>query len=203
MTDTFSAIRWEDVRPLARLHRSAFPGFFLTELGEPFLVQLYRGYLADPTAVTVVAHGVDGSVRGSVVGTTEPAGFFHRLLKTQWPGFAVASVRAVFGRPGSTGRLLRAVRYRGDVPSSATGALLSSVCVDVDAQGTGVGGRLVDAWTQEVHRRGVHNAFLTTDADNNDEVNSFYARRGWVLDERFTTREGRSMNRYTISLAGR
>lgn len=203
VTHTFAAMRPEDVPALVRLHRSTFPGFFLTQLGEPFLVQLYRGYLADPTAVTVVAHGLDGSIGGAVVGTTEPAGFFRRLLKTQWPGFALASLRAVLARPSSAGRLLRAVRYRGDVPSGGSGALLSSVCVAVEAQGTGMGGRLLDTWTRELHQRGVHTAFLTTDADHNEAVNNFYARRGWVLDRHFTTREGRSMNRYTISLGDR
>ncbi len=201
VADTFSAMRPDDVRPLATLHRIAFPGFFLTALGEPFLVQLYRGYLADPTAVTVVARSADRSIRGAVIGTTEPAGFFGRLLKRQWPGLVLASARAVLTRPSSTPRLLRAVRYRGDTPPGVEGALLSSICVEAGARGEGVGGQLVDAWVREVRRRGLQSAFLMTDADDNDAVNGFYGRHGWVLDERYITHEGRLMNRYTISLA--
>jgi len=193
-------MRSEDVRPLARLHRAAFPGFFLTTLGEPFLVQLYRGYLADHTAVTVVARAADGSVRGAVIGTTEPAGFFSRLLKKQLPGFALAAARAVVVSPRAGRRLLRALCYRGDASPGATGALLSSICVDATAQGTGLGGQLLEAWTQEVQRRGIGSAFLTTDATDNDDVNRFYEQRGWVLSERYITREGRSMNCYTITL---
>jgi len=42
-----------DVRDLARLHSEAFPGFFLSTMGEPFLVQFYGGFLQDETAISV------------------------------------------------------------------------------------------------------------------------------------------------------
>lgn len=201
MNVTLGALALPDVRPLARLHRQAFPGFFLSTLGEPFLVQFYKGFLADDTAVTVVARGPDGSVLGAAVGTTEPAGFFARLIRNRWPGFLLASVRAVAVNPSTALRLLRAVRYRGDVPADA-GALLSSICVDPAHQGTGLGQQLVGAWTNGVASRGAEAASLTTDADNNAAVNRFYQAQGWVLAGRYTTREGRSMNRYSLSLGG-
>ena len=189
-----------DVRPLAQLHRVAFPGFFLSTLGEPFLIQFYRSFLTDDTAVTVVARTANGSVCGAVVGTTEPAGFFGRLMKRRWPGFLLAGAKAVVANPRVTWRLLRAVRYRGDAPAGAAGALLSSICVDPSLQGAGVGRQLVDAWTREVVSRGVRTAYLTTDTDANDAVNRFYQSQGWRLSERYTTREGRSMNLYTKRL---
>ena len=43
-----------DAVPLAKMHRAAFPDFFLSRLGEPFLVQFYLGFVTDPTAVIVV-----------------------------------------------------------------------------------------------------------------------------------------------------
>lgn len=202
MTVTLGPLTAADIRPLAQLHRAAFPDFFLSGLGEPFLAQFYRGFLMDDTAVTVVARGADGSVQGAVVDTTEPAGFFGRLVKHRCLGFALASARAVVTNPKSARRLLRATRYRGGAPAGSEGALLSSICVGPSLQGSGVGGRLVEAWTREVADRGLHTAFLTTDADNNDAVNRFYQARGWVLSEHLATREGRSMNRYTISLDG-
>lgn len=200
---TFGSLTPADVRPLARLHRAAFPGFFLSSLGEAFLVQFYRGFLTDDSAVTVVARSENGSVQGAVVGTTEPAGFFGRLLRNRWPGFVLASAKAVVTNPKAASRLLRALRYRGDAPAGAEGALLSSICVDPLAQGTGLGRQLVEAWTRQVAASGAPSAFLTTDADENDAVNRFYEARGWVLSERYTTREGRSMNCYTISFGGR
>ena len=94
MAISLSPVVSSDVRALARLHREAFPGFFLSSLGEPFLVQFYRGFLKDDSAVTVVAHDDVGTVIGAAVGTTEPQTFFRRLFRRRWLGFALASGRA-------------------------------------------------------------------------------------------------------------
>ena len=192
-----------DVRDLARMHRQAFPDFFLSTLGEPFLVQFYGGFLKDETAVSVVARDEDGMPLGAVVGTTEPSGFFGRLLKHRWPGFALASARALLRDPTAASRLMRAVRYRGEAPAGEGGALLSSICVDPAAQGGGIGRLLVDEWTRVAAAKGAHEAFLTTDAIGNDAVNGFYQARGWTLTDTRQTREGRLMNRYTKRLDAR
>lgn len=199
-TRTLGSLTPEDVRPLARLHRAAFPGYFLSTLGEAFLVEFYRAFLTDDTAVTFVARSTNGAVEGAVVGTTESAGFFGRLVRSRWPHFVLASLKTVVTNPTATPRLLRAVRYRGNVPTDGRGALLSSICVHPSVQGAGVGRQLVEAWTREVLSRGVSRAYLTTDADDNDAVNRFYEVQGWVVAERYTTREGRSMNLYTKRL---
>jgi hypothetical protein len=200
VTVTLGALTLADVRPLARLHRAAFPGFFLSTLGEPFLVQFYRGFLTDDSAVSVVARVPDGSVCGAVVGTAQPADFFGRLVRNRCPGFILASARVVALNPRAAPRLFRAVRYRGDTPTGCRGALLSSLCVVPSLQGAGgraSAGRGVDTrgrWP------GVDTAFLTTDAEDNGAVNRFYQAQGWVLSETYVTREGRSMNRYTKRL---
>lgn len=200
---TLGPLTRADVDAVARLHRQAFPGFFLSNLGEPFLVQFYRGFLSDPSAVSVVARDDDGAVLGAVVGTTQPAGFFGRLLRRSWPGFLLASLRAVVTKPGSAPRLMRAVRYRGGAEAGSDAALLSSICVDPSLQRSGVGRQLLSAWAREVAARGARAAFLTTDAQGNDAANRFYRAQGWTLAESYRTHEGRLMNRYTMSLDGR
>lgn len=189
-----------DVRNLARLHRQAFPGFFLSTLGEPFLVQFYRGFLHDATAVSVVARDEHGMPLGAVIGTTEPSDFFGRLLKHRWLGFALASARAVLRNPTAASRLVRAARYRGEARAGEGGALLSSMCVDPAAQGMGIGRLLVDEWARVATAKGAHEAFLSTDAIGNDAVNGFYQACGWELSDCYETPEGRSMNRYTKRL---
>lgn len=196
------ALRARDVLAAARLHRAAFPGFFLSRLGEPFLAQFYRGFLNDPTAITVAATDQTGALRGVAVGTSEPAGFFARLLRRRWPGFVAASARAVLRDPAATSRLLRAVGYRGDTPPRISGALLSSICVDPQSRGQGVGGLLLEGWSREAAARGAATAFLTTDAVGNDAVNDFYRRHGWTVDAHFETHEGRPMLRYRRQLGG-
>lgn len=192
-----ASLRPADVPALARLHRTAFPGFFLSNLGEPFLREFYRGFLGDPTAVTVVMRNDTGIIVGCAVGTTEPTGFFSRLLRRRWLGFILASIRATLRRPSAIVRLARAIAYRG-AKGAGEGALLSSICVAPEARGAGP--NLLAGWEARASRLGARRAYLTTDAYDNETVNRFYARNGWVVAERFETREGRCMHRYTKEL---
>ncbi|GAA1432553.1 hypothetical protein GCM10009616_22290 [Microlunatus lacustris] len=197
---TLGALQPADVRPLARLHRRAFPDFFLSTLGEPFLVEFYRGFLHDDTAVAVVARGPEGAVLGAAVGTLRPVDFFPRLLRRRWPGFVWASLRAVLSQPSATPRLLGAVRYRGGADGHGSGALLSSICVDPGHRTRGLGGQLVKAWARRAGAAGASTAFLNTDAEGNDAVNAFYRKNGWVPSQHFTTPLGRAMIRYSLEL---
>lgn len=190
-----------DARALAQLHRRAFPDFFLSQLGEPFLVQFYLGFASDPTAVVAVERNEHDEPIGVVVGSTEPSGFFGRLLRRRLFGFAFAAARAALKRPAAIPRLLRAVRYRGDAPGDSGGALLSSICVDPDARTTGVGSRLLSMWAVRAHEQGATVGYLLTDARENGAVNHFYVRNGWSLRDTVTTPEGRVLNRYELRLS--
>lgn len=190
-----------DARRLAEMHQRAFPTFFLSSLGQPFLRQFYAGYAEDQSAVCFVARDENGDPVGAVTGTIEPAGFYRRLLQRRLVGFGLASAQAAVRNPRAIPRLLKAVRYRGDAPDiTGPHALLSSICVDPDAQGTGAGKRLLRAWVDAVRERGIEHAFLTTDAADNDAVNRFYQRLGWRLHDTYTTPQGRVMNRYAAPL---
>lgn len=190
----------DEIDTVAALHIKSFPDFFLSKLGLPFLKQFYAGFLDDPTAVTVVERDPEGRPMGVAVGCTEPQGFFRRLLKNRWLGFVGASAAFGLREPWAIPRLIRAVKYRGDSQATETGALLSSICVDPGSQGTGTGKRLLCAWTSYAKAQGAQRAFLTTDAQNNDEVRAFYERQGWSVYDTHTTREGRYMVRYSIDL---
>ncbi len=192
---TLRPITQADVEPCASLHCVAFPGFFLSELGEPFLREFYRSFVDSDSAVSAVALGPDGEPIGVVVGTTNPSGFFRRLLAQRWFAFALASVVLAVRRPRYIPRLLRAVRYRGVSPGETNGALLSSICVSPSAP-PGTGRRLLAAFVASVAERGVSTAHLTTDSDDNDRVNRFYTAAGWRLVDDYTTPEGRRMNCY-------
>lgn len=200
MNIEIGSLHVSDVEAAARLHEQAFPTFFLSSLGQPFLRQFYRGFLADATAVTVVARDAHGTILGAVVGTTQPAGYFSRLLRRRLVGFFCASIRAGLHTPTAVPRLLRAVRYRGVAGARIEGALLSSICVTPSAQGTGVGRQLVAAWEQRALELGACTAYLTTDAVDNEPVNAFYRRCGWQVCSSYTTAEGRKMNLYTKDL---
>lgn len=196
MTVQLRALEARDVRRCAEIHRRAFPGFFLSQLGEPFLRELYRAHVDDPAAIARVAVDEGDHVYGAILGTTEPEGFFRRLLIRRWWAFALASVAFVIRRPRSVPRLIRAVRYRGGTPLETEGALFSSMCVD-PASPRGVGQVLAQGFLAGVRESGLDRAYLTTDADDNDRVNLFHQRQGWKVAGSFTTPEGRRMHLYT------
>lgn len=202
MTVTYGPLTASDAKALASIHRQAFPDFFLSSLGESFLFQLYRGFAGDSSAITVVVRDEQGAPCGAAVGSTEPAGFYRRLLKRRWPGFVAASARAAIINPAAVPRLLRAILYRGELPPTGHWALLSSICLDPSLQGSGVGRQLATKWLERATIMGVTDAFLTTDADDNNAINRFYTAQGWNRASDNVTREGRRMNRYTIHLHG-
>lgn len=191
----------DDAPAAARVHLDAFPGFFLSTLGEPFLQEFYTGFTADRAAVGLAAVDARGGIVGIAVGTLEPAGFFSRLLRRRLLRFTIASGRAALREPRSIKRLLRGLRYRGEAPASSGGmALLSSICVAPDVQGASVGSALIEAWTEACGMRGAESAYLTTDTHDNDLVHNFYLRHGWHPRQTHVTHEGRSMTTYVRDL---
>lgn len=208
MTDevVLTRLRPEDVAELAAMHRRAFAGFFLAQLGEPFLREFYRGFLDDPTAISVVAHdgrgpdGAPGPLLGVAVGTVKSTSFYGRLLRRRWYRFALAGAQTAVRDPRVIPRLVRAVAFRGDTPPGLDAALFASMCVEPGAAGRGVGHLLANGWADEATRLGATRGYLTTDRDGNDAVNRFHVRHGWRIESTYETPEGRRMNRYMIDL---
>lgn len=199
-SNNLGKIRPEDIDQLAVLHRQAFPGYFLSRLGESFLRQFYRGFLSDPSAITCVARDNTGKVLGAAVGSADPNGYFGRLLRRRWFGFALASLVHVVSSPKEAPRLLRAVAYRGDSSGPISGALLSSIFVAPGGQGKGTGKDLLQAWVREASSSEASKAYLSTDAEDNEEVRRFYESTNWILDRTYSTREGRLMAQYSYVL---
>jgi ribosomal protein S18 acetylase RimI-like enzyme len=186
---------------IVKIHMEAFQGFFLESLGERFLKELYLGFLLDRSGICLVA--IDGKlVVGFVAGTSEPDGFFLRLLRSRWRAFLFAGLVALLLRPLRVGRkFFYALRYRGERPVDVPhAALLSSIGVARGDTGKGIGGTLLSSFCEEVRVRGVPVVFLTTDRDRNDAVNRLYRSNGFTWHSSFLKKPCRWMNLYTRSL---
>lgn len=189
-------LRLDEIELAVEIHQKAFPGFFLSFLGPNFLGLLYRFYVQGATEVALTAE-YEGEINGTLIGTVDPRGFYMRLARRHFLPFAAASLRPLLRRPQILPRLLRALLYKGDAPSSIKGgALLASVCVNPDCQGKGTGSRLLAAFESEMWRRGAGFIYLTTDFANNTSTKVFYEKSGWTIESEFTTPEGRPMLRY-------
>jgi len=189
-------LRREHVTRAVDLHLNAFPGFFLSFLGPSFLAEFYRAFTEEEDALAFVSEDKSGKLLGVIVGTLKPNGFFRKLLRRRWLAFSLASTRAILGCPAIIWRLVQAVRYRGDPPSDRLRALLSSIAVAPQCQNLGVGSALLSVWIEAVRQRGCSGGYLITDALDNETVNVFYKRNGWLLMDSFQTPQGRQMNRY-------
>lgn len=190
----------KDIDQVVRIHQASFPGFFLSFLGPRFLSLYYLGVCEAPEGIAFVSLNLSGDSAGFVVGTTNPRGFYTRLLKRDWLRFSVASVNALLRRPSAIRRVSRALLHPSQNPSGDEVAGLFSIGVSPELQGTGAGKKLVQAFLGEAKRRSCRQVFLTTDRDDNDTVNAFYRKMGFRVEREYTTPEGRRMNEYWIEL---
>lgn len=183
-------------------HLAAFPGFFLSRMGPPFLRQLYAGFLEVEHGVLLVACDERNPTRmlGFVAGTLQPEAFFGRLLLRRGIGFALASVRPLIRQPAWVGRKLwSALFYRGEtLPEVPDAALLSSLGVHPQAQRRGLGRHLVRAFLQHAQSRNVDAIYLTTDQMGNASANDFYRTCGFELAGTVARPGGRVLNRYLL-----
>lgn len=191
-----------DVGSVVMTHLSAMPDFFLSSLGEGFLKTYYASLVDDSTAIARVAVDASGDVVGFAVGSTNPSGFYRRLLSQRWPAFAVASVPGLLRNPRAASRIVRAIRYPGTQPDGDNLGGLYSIGVRSDLQGQGVGRTLLHAFLEEALVRGSSAVYLHADAEGNDGWNALLLKTGWRLENTFSTPEGRRMNEYWFVLEG-
>lgn len=193
----FRKARSSDLRSVVQIHRQAFAGFFLTELGPRFLAKYYRLVLERPDGILIVAAN-DRDVAGFVAGFASPAGFYGEMKKRKL-SFALAAIPALLRSPGIIRRLLldfREVKSSAGPEQESFRGELSSIGVAPQWSGHGVGRGLLAAFMARAGELGLNAVALTTDADNNEAVNEFYHKAGFHLERTFTQRDGRRMNEY-------
>lgn len=193
-------IRVGDVPAVVKVHLASFPGFFLSFLGPRFLSIFYSGICSAPEGIAFVYLNADGMPIGFVAGTSDPGGFYTRLLKRDWLKFALASIVPILKKPSVIARIARAVSHPSGNPIGNKVAGLFSIGVLPELQNFGAGKLLVRTFMNEASLRGCKRVFLTTDRDNNEAVNNFYARLGFTIDRQYVTPEGRRMNELWMTL---
>jgi ribosomal protein S18 acetylase RimI-like enzyme len=199
MAEIVTAMKLDHVTNVVEVHLQSFQGFFLTFLGRDFLSELYRGVVTDSSGVAFVFID-DNHVAGFVAGTDQPRGFYKRLLARRIWVFVSASIPAIIKKPAILPRLLRALSMPQQADSGEGCGTLMSIAVLPEAQGKGIGQKLVDAFLAEAARRGLKQVNLTTDKQDNNATNQFYQQYGFHLHRVYITPEGRAMNEYVIDV---
>lgn len=180
---------------LSKLHMAAFPDFFLTQLGLPFLKTLYRGYMEDVNSGILVAE-INGKLAGFIAYSNEYSRFYKGLLKRYLIRFAFCSLFAVIRHPSFIKRLLGAFKKSNEVKKEEAYVELASICVNPKIESKGIGSRLIDKLKEITDFSSYEYINLETDACGNDAVNKFYIKNGFQLARSYMTAEGRMMNEY-------
>lgn len=205
---TVSEARPGDVDRVAELHAAAFPGYFLTHMGQRFLRRYYRNFLESPGLCLVAIQGEQ--ILGFVAGASEPGEFYRRFYRRNFPALSVISVdrwcrdrelrrqfrarlprvrdaigsvvrRPIGRRPPASSALVDASSASG--PGGPRRADLLSIAVAEGNRGAGIADALVDGFLERLVRRGVGIVQLSVFTDNPRAV-AFYERTGWTVAER-------------------
>ena len=187
------------IAKLSKLHMAAFPDFFLTQLGLPFLKTLYRGYMEDENSGIIVAE-VNGKLAGFIAYSNEYSRFYKGLLKRHLIRFAFYSIFAVIHHPSFCKRLLRAFKKSNEVKKEEAYVELASICVNPKIGSKGIGSKLIDKLKEITDFTVYEYINLETDACDNNAVNKFYIKNGFQLARSYRTAEGRKMNEYRYTL---
>lgn len=190
------------IESIAELHKKAFPTFFLTQLGIPFLRTLYMGYKEDKDSGIIVAED-NGKLVGFIAYSKDYPRFYKGLIKNHLIKFAICSAGAAIRHPSFIKRLLGAFKKSESVVKTERYVELASICVDPDIGSRGVGSALINYLKGIVDFNTYAYINLETDADGNDGVNKFYVKNGFALEREFSTAEGRRMNEYRFFPGGK
>lgn len=183
------------IQAIARLHKRAFPTFFLTQLGIPFLTTLYTGYMEDKDSGIIVAEN-KGRIIGFIAYSKDYSRFYKGLIKNHLIKFAFCSLGVAIRHPSFIRCLLGAFKKSDSVVKEERYVELSSICVDPRIESKGLGSKLIDYLKGIVDFNTYAYINLETDAEDNEGANHFYVKNGFKLARTFTTAEGRKMNEY-------
>lgn len=184
-----------DVDIIVEIHIDAFKEFFLTSLGSAFLKFYYTCFINNNDTIVMVAEE-NGVIYGFSASTKVCKGFNSRLIKTNLLAFSILSLKMLFTTPSSLLRLINNLTKKGEgVEDNEDYAELYSIGVSKDAQGKGVGKKLLTVSEQVMKEEGVIRVSLTTDYDNNDHAVGFYHSMGYETLYEFVTYPNRRMYR--------
>jgi GNAT superfamily N-acetyltransferase len=162
------------------MHEKAFPKFFMTLMGRPFLVAYYSTVLKYKGSISLISFDKHGDYNGFAVGFVDPS-VFYKILKKNYFRFILPVFLGLMRRPYLVVNIfrgmLRVIKSEKRLNRVYTCELASIGAVK---KGGGIGSVLLKNFVVEAIKKGASNVSLTTDRYNNDSVISFYRSFGFV-----------------------
>jgi len=195
----FLAIDKKDIKEVVRIHKSAFKGFFLTELGDDFLSLYYKSVLNYRGAILLGCFE-DDKLLGFCAATILSNGFNARLIKSNLINFYLIGLKILFTKPNAIIRLFHNFSKKSSEIDDGLYSELLSIGVDPNCQGKGVGKILLTVLESLLKDNNISKLSLTTDFYDNDKAISFYKSLGYSVFYDFVTYPNRRMYRMIKNL---
>ena len=190
-----------DIHFVVKIHQKAFSGFFLAQMGAPFLKAYYRIVLAYLGSIAYVYVGKSYSIEGFAVGFVGPLAFYRELKRSRLQ-LILPLLFGVMRNPKLVVKIFENIKRVNESDSAKSNLFidkdtveLSSIAVSSSAKG--IGSILLDAFVEDAWSRNISNITLTTDFENNELVNKFYVKHGFEKNG-LETRQGRRLWRYIL-----
>lgn len=181
---------------IVAIHIATFKGFFLSFLGRGFLYQMYTSYCQHDQSGLLVAFDENNQTIGFLAYSENLSGLYKFMIKKKVFYFAWYSLGAFFRKPTVFMRLIRAFLKPSESKREEEYVELTSIGVEPTCESKGVGTKLISSLKEMVDFSKHEYICLETDAENNEGVNHFYQKNGFVLERTYETHEGRRMNEY-------
>ena len=191
-----------DLVDIVEVHQRAFQGFFIEQMGPPFIKAYYNILLTYGGSIAYVYHGKSGAIEGFVVGFVEPKAFYKKFVRSSLqliiPIFfgIIRNPQLLIKILGNIRRITSVTNQSSKFVIDSATAELSSIAVVSSAKG--IGSLLIEAFAKDVWSRGLTSITLTTDSENNELANNFYTKHGFVRNG-LEERNGRKLWRYTVT----
>lgn len=189
----------ELINQIVEIHLKAFPQFFLTFMGRGFLRLLYKSYCNHPQSGILAAVDAKEAPLGFLAYSKNMSGLYKYLIKNKLPLFIWYGAGAFFRKPTIFMRLIRAFLKPAESKAVEAYVELASIGVSPDIKCKGLGSSLIKKLKEMVDFTEYSYIKLETDAKNNESVNSFYRKNGFILFRTYETAEGRLMNEYRFA----
>lgn len=200
MTVLVRPARAPDLSEVTRLHRRAFPCQLTTRLGRSVVRDYYARSLDPTSTMRLVVAESDGRLAG-FASTLQPAPFYAQYRRGRLK-VLVRALPALAASPGLARQVVGATsRARTSASDPVDGIELSSIAVDAEVRGTGVGTALMAAVRDQV-RTAAARLYLWTDAEDNEQTLAFYRRLGFRPEEERSFDGSRLMVRLGLELGG-
>ena len=167
------AIEHRDCERLAEMHSQAMGNSLWAQLGERFLLELYRGLIDSPYFLGFVYEERDAQseqqILGFIAGSTDTDRMFKSLFRKRYALLAIAAGPALLRRPFLLKKLLQTHKYSRmstETPDTIPGESLFC-SFEPQLRGKRISGHINKVLFDELLARGHHRVKISTETDNN------------------------------------